>query len=301
MQVLYSMNRDKEITLAAGVKRYHRYVDKSYELYLYTLYLLYKLCGISIKESNQRKQKHILSAEDKSFTPKLWENEIIQSLHNNLKLQKAWKEVGFTDNVDEDYLTNKYKSFSKREEYAGYMGQKSSTIQNHKDIIQLLFKSCVKDENFVDMVEAHNPHWTMDDSLVIGSIKRTLKSLPNDDEAFFENYLPEDEPVNEYGAELMKMVLQKDEELLTIIEPALQNWDISRVAILDLILLKMAVCELMYFPTIPTKVTLNEYVEVSKLYSTDKSKDFINGILDRLMKQLSKEGKIKKEGRGLVE
>ncbi len=301
MQVLYSMNRDKEITLTAGVKRYHRYVDKTYELYLYTLYLLYKLCGISIKESNQRKSKHIISAEDKSFTPKLWENEIIQSLHNNLKLQKAWKQAGFTGLVDEDYLTNKYKSFSKIEEYAGYMGQKASTIQNHKDIIQLLFKSCIKDENFVDMVEAYNPHWSIDDSLVVGSIKRTLKSLPNDNEDFFESYLPEDEPVNEYGEELLKMVLQKDEELLKIIEPALQNWDISRVAILDLILLKMAVCELMYFPTIPTKVTLNEFVEVSKLYSTDKSKDFINGILDRLLKQLSKEGKIKKEGRGLVE
>ena len=81
----------------------------------------------------------------------------------------------------------------------------------------------------------------------------------------------------------------------------LKNWDSERVAILDMIMLKMALCELLHFPTIPTKVTLNEFVEISKIYSTDKSKDFINGILDRLMKKLQKEEKIVKEGRGLIE
>ena len=301
MQVLYAMNRDKQITLESGVKRYHRYVDKSYELYLHTLYLLYKTCGISIKEYNQRQTKHILTEEDHQFTPKLWENEIIQSLHNNLKLQKVWKQSGVTGKVDLDYLTNKYKSFSKYDEYKAYLKNDKTTIQDHRAIILLLFKSCTKDENFVDMVESHNPHWTMDESLIVGSFKRTLKSLPDADEDFFESYLPEDEPVNEFGEELFKMVLQKEEELLEIIQPSLQNWDITRVAIIDLILLKMAVSELMYFPTIPTKVTLNEFVEISKFYSTEKSKDFINGILDRLMKQLKKEGKIKKEGRGLLE
>ena len=86
-----------------------------------------------------------------------------------------------------------------------------------------------------------------------------------------------------------------------IIEPSLKNWDADRVAVIDMIILKMALVELMSFPTIPTKVTLNEFVEIAKKYSTEKSKDFINGILDRLMKQLEKEGKIKKEGRGLIE
>ena len=81
----------------------------------------------------------------------------------------------------------------------------------------------------------------------------------------------------------------------------MKNWDAERVAVIDMILLKMAVCELVSFPTIPTKVTLNEFVEISKMYSTDKSKDFINGILDRLLKKLEKEGKVTKEGRGLIQ
>ena len=100
---------------------------------------------------------------------------------------------------------------------------------------------------------------------------------------------------------MLSNVHNQNSELLEIIEPSLKNWDADRVAIIDMISLKMALSELMIFPTIPTKVTINEFVEISKMYSTEKSKDFINGILDRLMKKLDKEGKIKKEGRGLID
>ena len=127
-----------------------------------------------------------------------------------------------------------------------------------------------------------------------------MKALPVEDD-FCSHYLPDDETVKGFGEELLRKVFHEDRELLEIIEPTLKNWDADRVATIDMILLKMALCELMIFPTIPTKVTLNEFVEISKRYSTEKSKDFINGILDRLMKQLNKDGKIKKEGRGLME
>ena len=99
----------------------------------------------------------------------------------------------------------------------------------------------------------------------------------------------------------MEKVFYEDEVLHGIIEPILKNWDADRVAIIDMILLKMALTEFTNFPSIPTKVTLNEFVEISKMYSTEKSKDFINGVLDRLLKKLNAEGKIKKAGRGLLE
>ena len=105
--------------------------------------------------------------------------------------------------------------------------------------------------------------------------------------------------MKEYGEDLLHKVIALDNELLEIIDPMLENWEAERVAVLDMILLKMAVCELMHFETIPTKVTINEYVDISKIYSTPKSKEFINGILDKLMKKLQDEGKINKQGRGL--
>ena len=99
----------------------------------------------------------------------------------------------------------------------------------------------------------------------------------------------------------MRKTCAEDRALFAEIEPTLKNWDADRVAILDMVMLKMALCELLHFPTIPTKVTLNEFVEISKSYSTDKSKEFINGILDHLMKDLLENGRIVKEGRGLQE
>lgn len=109
------------------------------------------------------------------------------------------------------------------------------------------------------------------------------------------------EEEQKYAMDLLAKTIQSNEELSAIIQPKLKNWDMDRVAILDLILLKMAVSELKYFPTIPVKVTINEYIDISKLYSTPKSKEFVNGVLDRIKNELALNGEIKKHGRGLME
>jgi N utilization substance protein B len=150
------------------------------------------------------------------------------------------------------------------------------------------------------MCEDRYTNWDDDESLVVGAMKKTVKAFPLKDN-FYQEFEPSDMTVREFGEELLRKTCREDSALLAEIEPALQNWDVERVAALDMIMLKMALCELLHFPTIPTKVTLNEFVEISKVYSTDKSKEFINGILDRLMKKLLEENKIVKEGRGLIE
>ena len=162
-----------------------------------------------------------------------------------------------------------------------------------------LVKACFNSEVFVESLEDHYPNYVDDKSLVVGALKKNMKALPLVDD-FYEQYRPNKETTVEFGEALIKKVHEEEADLMTIIEPVLNNWDADRVAVIALILLKMAVSELLDFPSIPTKVTLNEFVEISKLYSTDKSKDFINGILDRLMKQLTDEGKINKKGRGLI-
>jgi len=169
-----------------------------------------------------------------------------------------------------------------------------------KKILLSLFKHCINNELYNEAIEDRYPTWIDDKSLVVGTVKKTIKGLPVQSD-FTGIYKPTEETTKDFGEILFENVNKKNAELLEIIEPALNNWDADRVAVIDMILLKMAISELMIFSTIPTKVTLNEFVEISKLYSTDKSKDFINGILDRLMKKLKKEGKIKKEGRGLLE
>jgi N utilization substance protein B len=300
MQVLYALSRDPDLTLPEAMQRYRRSVQKSYDLYLFNLLVLYKIAAYSLKEYDVRKAKLLPSDEDKHFTPRLWENELIQFLHKNLELEKAWHQSNLVGMVDQDAIRMFYNEFAKTPEYAAYLSNTAPTTEHHRGILLQLFKDLTKNENFDEYMEDNFPTWWDDESLVVGAMKKTIKALPENNR-FFEDYRPDPEATREFGEELLRVTFQRDKDLLLSIEPTLQNWDAERVAVMDMIILKMAVCELMYFPTIPTKVTLNEYVDVSKLYSTDRSKDFINGILDRLMKALLQEGKIVKEGRGLIE
>ncbi|MCB0661719.1 MAG: transcription antitermination factor NusB [Saprospiraceae bacterium] len=300
MQVLYALNRNPELTLQEGEKRYLTAIQKSFELFLFNLVYLQKIAAYSLKEYETRQAKLLPSEEDKSFKPILWDNPLIESIRTNPEFEKRCKKAGLFGKVDADNVRIFYTEFAKSDVYQNYLSKAKPTLEDHRKVLLEMYRTSVKNENFADLMEEHFSTWMDDESLIVGSVKKLIKSLPVEGR-FFDEFEPEREATQEFGLELLRATYRDDEELLEEIKPTLQNWDVDRVAILDLIMLKMAVCELSQFPSIPTKVTLNEFVEIAKSYSTDKSKDFINGILDRLMKQLSKAGKIVKEGRGLIE
>jgi N utilization substance protein B len=300
MQILYSMSQDNSLEFKDVLNRYQAQVNKSFQLYLFNLLYFLRIAEYARQDAKRRNSKHLPSEEDKQFTAKLCENELIQSLRKNEGLHNLFKHYKLQEKVDKDKLRLLYTEFAKTKEYKAYVLKKDTGPKDHTNIFLSLYKHCVQSETFEDVIEDHFPQWVDDKSLIIGAMKKTIKALPASNN-FFEEYRPTKETTKDFGEELLKKVNEMDEELLQIIEPTLNNWDADRVAVIDMILLKMALCELMTFPTIPSKVTLNEFVEISKLYSTEKSKDFINGILDRLMKKLNKEGKIKKKGRGLLE
>ena len=152
---------------------------------------------------------------------------------------------------------------------------------------------------FNETIEDHYVSWDDDESLVVGAMKKIIKSLDQDEYDFLKDYIPDDETVKEFGETLLIATVKNDKSLVELITPFLENWELERVAAIDLIMLKMAVTEILRIESIPTKVTLNEYVEISKIYSTEKSKEFINGILDRIINKLNNENKIIKTGRGL--
>ena len=300
MQMLYTMSRDKELTYDDVLTHYRKNIQKSFELYLFNVLQLTKVAEFAQKDAAKRASKHLPTEEDKKFTPKLFDNDLLQSIASNSGFKDLVKSREVDMLLDEDSLRRYYLDFAKTEDYKTYLNQTEDSPQHHRDILLQLFKSCTSDESFDEEMEGLFTCWMDDKSLVVGSMKKTIKNLPVATD-FYEAYRPTDETTVDFGEVLLEKVINEDAKLLEVIEPTLKNWDVDRVAIIDMILLKMALCELTSFPTIPTKVTLNEFVEISKLYSTDKSKDFINGILDRLMKQLNKDGKIKKEGRGLLE
>lgn len=300
MKVLYSMNRDKAITKRMAKNNYKRNIDFSYDLYLLNVLQLVKIAEYSQKDAAIRSAKLLPSEEDKRFVPKLYDNPCIMSIVENQGFQRAVKERQLSDSLDEDMTRNFYQTFAKMDAYKAYLMQEDSTKKDHANILLELYRYCSKDEDYNEFFEDIHNQWIDDSSLVVGAMKKTLKSFPLR-EFFYSDYVPDDLTTEDYGEELLVTTIEEDEELLAYIKPTLKNWEAERVAIIDMILIKMALCEFLYFETIPPKVTINEYVEVSKLYSTPKSKDFVNGVLDKLSKQLRKDGKIVKTGRGLID
>lgn len=299
--MLYMLGRDSQLKFSEALLQYNSNIRQSYELYLFNLLMLLRIAEFAERDAARRKSKLLPTEEDRAFVPKLATNEVIQSLFKNQALMAVFKRHKLEEKIDSDSLRKIYIEFLKEDEYKTYLSNSATTLDDHQNILLALYKFCLSNELFEEFMEDNYRNWIDDKSLIIGAIKKTIKALPSPVENFYEEYKPDDETVKEFGESLMRNVYQNDGELLHLIEPVLKNWDAERVAIIDMILLKMALCELIDFPTIPTKVTLNEFVEISKLYSTDKSKDFINGILDRLMKQLNDQGKIHKTGRGLQE
>lgn len=297
MQQLYSLAQDKDLSFDEAVNAYHRTINDSFRLYLLNLYCIIKVCSFAEEDMRKRQTKHIKTEDDKLFTDKIYSNPLVSSLLKNEHLKKKFTVEKCSEGLDDDLFRKIYKDFCKDEHYIKYIVNESSH-EDHVEILLELYRFCRRNDLFNEIMDDRFAGWSDDKSLVIGALKKTLKILPNSGK-FYEEYIPDDDTVEAFGKYLLENTHHLDSELEGAISPILENWDSERVALIDMILIKMGVVEMVHFKTIPPKVTLNEYVELSKSYSTDKSKEFINGVLDKLLKQFEANGKIVKEGRGL--
>ncbi len=298
MQILYAMARDETVSDTGALQRYERMISVSYQTFLLTLSTFLRVARYAMDDAEKRKGKLRPTPEDLNFKPKLGDNPLINSLLENDGLNRLFVQNKTKEWTAKDKIRDLYLSFLKTDAYKAYLSQPSSDNE-HLQILLVLYKHLTGSENFNEIIEDFNALWQDDKSLISGAIKKIIKSLPAKAD-FYEKFTLDKDTVEEFGQELLLDVVKKNQQYLDIIEPALNNWDIERVAIIDMILIKMGLSEFLNFESIPTKVTLNEFVDLAKIYSTDKSKEFVNGILDRLMKKLDKEGMIIKEGRGLI-
>lgn len=300
MQLLYSLDRDPGVSQNDILQRYDQAVEKAYEALLFNLYLLIEITHQAVVDRDSRHNKLRPDQDDPLWNAKLYENELVQSLVKNKALRTYFDKRNFASRVDQELVMKMYNTFAKTPEYKQYILSETNDAV-HRDLLLDIYRNIRKNEIFDEMVDDQYTFWQEDKSLVIGALKKILKQLPDYNERFFDEYVPDKDTVENFGRQLISITMEQAPTLELMIEPTLKNWDMERLAVLDVIIIKMALVEFLYFPTIPTKVTLDEYVDISKEYSTPKSKDFVNGILDRLMKSMLEEGKIKKEGRGLLE
>lgn len=298
MQFLYSLDRDETLTTKEVVKAYTDNIDDSYELFLFSMFVIYRITEKAVDDAIKRKAKHLPNEYDKAFTDKLFVNPLIQDIHENKVLQKKFETLKFDEKVNDDYIQKIYDAFSKENAYKDFISS-SETRETTLELLLEFFRFNRQNDFFNEIMEDNYYNWVDDKSLIVGSVKKYLKALPSDNNASFKDFFPEDETVKEFGLNLLKKTIKGKKDIMGHIIPVLENWDHERLAVVDTILLQMAICEFLDFPTIPGKVTMNEYVELAKNYSTVKSKEFVNGVLDKLLKEMTESGKIVKEGRGL--
>lgn len=290
MQVLYAAQRQELKAPRAFESLFLKMVDNTYKMYLQNLLILQRVAEYAKHDEATRRAKLRPTAVDKDFRPILATNRAVLSLSDNKELSQVYDRAGVRSMVDSDQVQNLYREFLLTPDYLNFLQTEGEPDDDSSvQLLLKLYKWLQSHELFISMIEDHFPLWGQDKSLVIGAMKKTIKAMPLDED-FYVSYSEHGEAVKEFGQPLLKFVVEADAVMLDRIKGVLVNWDADRVAIIDMILIKMAMGEFTQFPAIAPEVTINEYLDISKSYSTDKSREFINGVLDNLYKALAKEG-----------
>ena len=303
LHVLFGFYQDDE----RDVKRARQALDhstlKMQELYLLLLDMIGSMQALAIDRIEAGYKKKLPSTEDLNPNTKFVTNKPLRILANSKNLRKACDERGIGWGNRQELLRTIFKGLMEHEEFTEYMASEDRGFQfDRESLVRMFRKHMVNVERFQDMLEEESIFWVDDLDLAASMVIKTIKTIKEGDEDV--ELLPlwrDDDDDKAFMEDLFTQTLAQGEQSETLIQEGAQNWELERIATTDRILMKMALAEAQTFGSIPLKVTLNEYIELSKYYSTPKSHGFINGILDQLFSKLKESGEIKKVGRGLIE
>jgi N utilization substance protein B len=291
MQTLYTLNTDGGQNNVDPVKLLQKQLDATRQLFIYLLYVLTEVARYAEKDAAKRASKNLPSQQDLNVNIKLSGNEFLWKILENTSFKKA-VENDKTYSIEGNALEIKriYNELTKEEEYKQYIQAQSREKKSEKDIIVFIFVNMMlPSENFISHLEEHFSNWD-DDAEMMNQLMLNYLQKP----ASYNLQEMISREKWEFAKSLLITSLEKRELARELIKPKLKNWDAERIAILDMLLMEMGVCELLFFETIPTKVTINEYIDLAKAYSTPQSGQFVNGILDNIHKDLASQNKIHK-------
>ncbi len=303
LQILFAYYSDEKPNAAAYEKMLFESIDRFRELYVSFILLLGEMQGLAIEKIEAGMNKKLPTKEDLHPNTKFVTNSLLRIIANSKKLDKASKEIHIRWKDNKDLLKAMFKMLTETDDYKEYMDSKKRGFEHDKEYLLRFFRRhLVNDESMHEFLEDQGIFWNDDLDLCASMVLRTLKQInENDEDVEFLPLWKDPEDENDYCKKLFRQTLALGEENQKVIAQNTPNWEADRIAIMDMIILKMAFAEAQTFDSIPVKVTMNEYIELSKYYSTPKSATFINGVLDTLIPKMIHEGKIKKIGRGLLE
>ena len=301
MQAIYALALSKEGSLESQQKFLNQSIAQTFTLYLLILSLfreLHQLASEHVKKGIKKYLKQVGETTPLRFS----ENQVLQQIAGNEKLKEALKKRKLKQwYLNEEYVKILLRDILQSDLYVGY-AQSPSNYREDREFLAAVFREIIApNEKVYEFLEDEGITWVDDLPLVNTYLHKQLRKvrLESPEEFFLPPLLKNREDMD-FALELLKKTLLNGEELEAEIEGRTPNWDKERIAELDAILLKMAIAELLYFPSIPERVTINEYLEIAKEYSTPKSSIFINGVLDKLTRDYRASGRLKKSGRGLL-
>jgi N utilization substance protein B len=303
LQVLFAYYSEEKPDVVLYEKMLFESIGRFRDLYIAFMLLLGEMQSLAIEKIEAGMNKKLPSHEDLHPNTKFVTNSILRIIANSKRLDGFSKTIHIRWKDNKDLLKQLFKGLQETEDYKEYMASKDRGFEHDREYLLRFFRRyLVNSEALHEFLEDQGIFWNDDLDLAASMMLRTLKNVKDKDEDIEVLPLwkdPEDE--DGYCRQLFRKTLALGESSQKMVSDNTPNWDVERIALMDLVILKMAIAELTTFEDIPVKVSMNEYIELSKYYSTPNSAVFINGLLDTLVPKLSAEGKIKKTGRGLIE
>lgn len=284
MQLLYMIESAGDEKLFDNpVNELRKQFEKTRQLFVYILFLITETARYAETDALKRGAKNITTREDLNVNIKIAGNEWVWAILENPVFRKFLEADKPQLRVDKTLLRKLYRELAESPEYIKYIGAAGRDHKQERAILQFLFTQLMlPNEAFTAHLEEQFSNWE-DDAEMMEQLVQGYLQKP--DSFSLEEMLTEEKW--QFGSSLLTTVLNKKEHTMDLIKPKLKNWDAERIAALDMILMRMGVCEFLYFETIPPKVTINEYIDLAKEYSTDQSGHFVNGVLDSLHKELA--------------
>lgn len=309
MQALYAHFQSEGGEVARQEKSLVSSIEGIYDLYIYLLSSLVEIRDFAHNRMEDARQKFLPTEEELNPNTRFVDNRFLAQMSDNRSLQKNIQRLKINWADHQEIFRKIFVAFKDSPAYLRYMDKVDATYADDKEIVVQLFgEFMLGSETFLSLFEEKSIHWADDIDTATSLVVKTIKKW----DAKMDDFQPlpplmispdeeGDDLIRDFVLKLFRKTILNAANYDKLIAERAQNWDIERIALLDVIILKMALTELMDFPSIPVKVTLNEYIEISKDYSTPKSRQFVNGMLDKLVTDLRSSNEIKKTGRGLIE
>lgn len=302
LQVLYAYYKSDQKDLNKSEKELFFSINKAYDLFYYILLLAIEVADYAESRIELARNKRMPSHEDLHPNTRFIGNKFIEQLRENRQFKRYLETAKISWSNHPEFIKELYNLFIEHPEYQEYMNADEIDYGRDKKIIIRFFNDIVfPNESLHQILEEKSIYWNDDLEFVISMVIKTVKKFREDstEELELPDLFKNDED-REFVKKLFRKATVYRKMSLELIEEKASNWDLERIAFMDVLIMQLAITEMIEFRSIPTKVTLNEFLEIAKFYSTEKSNTFINGVLDKILQKLKDEKKIVKTGRGLI-